>query len=142
MDQCRVSIHDLSYVGTPARFNMPFELGLACNLRRLGSLQHDFFIMERVNYRVQQTLSDIMGHDPLIHHGTVRGVIWCVLDALGTDSDKQPALKKVLRIDRTLWKIAAKLKKDARRSTIFGRFLFLELVSIATDLAQEAGFIE
>jgi len=29
---CRMSIHDLSRVGLPARFNMPFELGLACTV--------------------------------------------------------------------------------------------------------------
>src|SRR2546421_6737362 len=33
MHSCRLSIHDLSRVGTPARFNMPFELGLACALK-------------------------------------------------------------------------------------------------------------
>jgi len=33
MRRCRQSIHDLSRAGTPARFNMPFELGLACALR-------------------------------------------------------------------------------------------------------------
>jgi hypothetical protein len=27
---CGVSIHDLCRVGTPVRFNMPFELGMAC----------------------------------------------------------------------------------------------------------------
>lgn len=30
---CRVSLHDLSAVGLPVRFNMPFELGLACALK-------------------------------------------------------------------------------------------------------------
>lgn len=38
MRACRVSIHDLSRVGRPARFNMPFELGLACALRLIGEL--------------------------------------------------------------------------------------------------------
>lgn len=33
MRMCRLSIHDLSRVGMPARFNMPFELGLACALK-------------------------------------------------------------------------------------------------------------
>ncbi|MES1194887.1 MAG: hypothetical protein ABUL65_03260, partial [Opitutus sp.] len=31
IDSCQLSIHDLSYAAClPARFNMPFELGLAC----------------------------------------------------------------------------------------------------------------
>src|SRR3989304_2500148 len=33
IESCRVSLHDLSRVGAPARFNMPFELGLASSLR-------------------------------------------------------------------------------------------------------------
>ena len=40
MSRCRVSIHDLSHVGRPVRFNMPFELGIACALvryRKLGA---------------------------------------------------------------------------------------------------------
>ena len=37
MRSCSVSLHDLSRVGLPVRFNMPFELGVAFALRRLGS---------------------------------------------------------------------------------------------------------
>src|SRR5437016_5813575 len=33
--QCGVSVHDLSRVGTPVRFNMPFELGMACAISEL-----------------------------------------------------------------------------------------------------------
>ena len=33
MRSCRVSIHDLTRAGTPSRFNMPFELGLAYALK-------------------------------------------------------------------------------------------------------------
>ncbi len=36
MRTCRMSVHDLSRTGTPVRFNMPFELGLASALK----LQH------------------------------------------------------------------------------------------------------
>jgi hypothetical protein len=34
--RCHVSVHDLSRVGLPVRFNMPFELGLAFALRRMN----------------------------------------------------------------------------------------------------------
>jgi len=30
MRTCRISLHDMSRIGAPVRFNMPFELGLAC----------------------------------------------------------------------------------------------------------------
>jgi hypothetical protein len=32
---CSISIHDLSRVGLPVRFNMPFELGIAVALSRI-----------------------------------------------------------------------------------------------------------
>src|SRR4051812_36698161 len=41
LKSCRVSIHDLSAVGLPVRFNMPFELGLACAIQEQGA-RHDF----------------------------------------------------------------------------------------------------
>jgi hypothetical protein len=44
------------------RFNMPFELGL-CVLTHPKS----FFMLESEAYRLQRTLSDLNGHDPLIH---------------------------------------------------------------------------
>jgi hypothetical protein len=33
LKSCRFSIHDLSAVDKPVRFNIPFELGLACALK-------------------------------------------------------------------------------------------------------------
>jgi hypothetical protein len=48
---CRVSVHDLSAVGMPVRFNMPFELGLAWTVKQqLG--QHDFLILEGKAHRL------------------------------------------------------------------------------------------
>src|SRR5438093_5118087 len=36
IQSCGVSIHDLSRVGLPVRFNMPFELGIAVALARVN----------------------------------------------------------------------------------------------------------
>jgi hypothetical protein len=44
---CPVSIHDLSRVGTPARFNMPFELGIAAALARLNRSHQ--FVFSKLN---------------------------------------------------------------------------------------------
>jgi hypothetical protein len=81
MRTCALSIHDLSRVGTPARFNMPFELGLACALYHVDR-GHAFIVMEREHYRIQRILSDINGYDPHIHGGSPTGVVTRVLDAL------------------------------------------------------------
>ena len=81
LKSCRVSIHDLSAVGHPARFNTPFELGLACALKEQSN-QHDFLILERKPHRLHRHLSDVGGIDPKIHHGTARGAICAVLGVL------------------------------------------------------------
>src|SRR5262245_19348009 len=55
---CDVSIHDLSRVGVPVRFNMPFELGLACAVASQAK-SHAYILLERKPYRLDRTLSDI-----------------------------------------------------------------------------------
>jgi hypothetical protein len=78
---CRVSIHDLSSVGLPVRFNMPFELGLACALKEQTN-QHDFLVLDSREHRLDRHLSDLKGVDAKIHHGTVRGAICAILESL------------------------------------------------------------
>jgi hypothetical protein len=85
---CPYSIHDLSYVRLSStghrvpRFNMPFELGLAVALAltQQGADAHQFRILEARPYRVQQSLSDVLGHDPYIHRGCADGVLESLLD--------------------------------------------------------------
>jgi len=70
--RCRYSIHDLSRVeltdGVP-RFNMPFELALAIATSRGRGSRHEWWVLEASPYRLQQSLSDLNGTDPLIHRG-------------------------------------------------------------------------
>src|SRR5207245_1695984 len=80
MTGCEYSFHDLSRVEldrsqpwTP-RFNMPFELGLLLGWQRAkGNSRHIWFVMEPRQRRLQKSLSDLDGTDPLIHQGTVGG---------------------------------------------------------------------
>src|SRR5439155_7351898 len=60
---CRVSIHDLCRVTLPARFNIPFELGIAYALSR--SEGHKFIVLDSKSYRTDVTLSDLKGVDCL-----------------------------------------------------------------------------
>ena len=101
MEACRVSLHDLSRVGNPSRFNMPFELGIAYALRRSfgRSRPHLFVILESEPHRLSRTLSDMAGYDPLIHYGKPRGAITAVLDSLGAGSGA-PSPQDVYRLRR------------------------------------------
>ena len=84
--ECPYSLHDLSRVQLSARptrvprFNMPFELGLAVSLAKTSPKRHAFRLLEEQPFRLQQSLSDLNGYDPYIHHGTVDGMFAAVCD--------------------------------------------------------------
>ena len=137
MRSCRLSIHDLSRTGLPARFNMPFELGLACALKLSEPASYEIFVLDAQSYRIDRTLSDYKGRDPLIHHGTSQGMIACLLDTFVTDTSEREfrsataALRKSIRL----------LKRNAKAKSLFRPALFRLLVAAATDIARERGFI-
>jgi hypothetical protein len=135
---CQVSIHDLSRVQLPARFNMPFELGLAVGLSCVG--KREFVMLEEKRYRVQKTLSDLNGFDPGIHGATGQGVISCVLSHLGKPAGN-PAPATVRKLYRRLWKSVAVLKRNHGRLSIFTRPIFADLVAVATEIAEAEGLI-
>jgi hypothetical protein len=137
MQRCEVSIHDLSRVGTPARFNMPFELGMACALAQLTK-RHSYLLFERQRYRLQRTLSDLNGRDPYIHGGTIRGTIQCVLDALRAQS-RGPDSREVFQLYRTL-KVAAD-KLVGKNGSVFTRSHFLDLVAVGIERAAQTGVL-
>jgi hypothetical protein len=136
---CPVSIHELSRVGLPARFNMPFELGIAFALSRVEG-HHKFIILEAKRHRLQKTLSDTNGIDPGILGATCRGVISCALSHLGNPRGN-PDLKTVARIHGQLWKTVRSLKAIHGRTTIYSRSIFFELVAGAIKLAKKEGLI-
>jgi hypothetical protein len=142
-EQCRISIHDLSRVGVPVRFNMPFELGLACALARYGKYKfqkgysHDFIIMEKTPYRLDRTLSDLKGIDPLIHNGSSRRIVSCVLEVLHSASNN-PNPVTVSNFSKKLWKTAEEFKRMYSATTIFNRSIFNAVVSAGLQLAVRA----
>lgn len=140
IQECRVSIHNLSRVGTPVRFNMPFELGLACNLAMMRG-NHDFIILEKKPYRLDKTLSDLKGCDPFIHGDSPKGIINCVLDSLSSPSG-DPEITQVYRLDKDLWKVAQELKKDSNQNTLFARIVFHKLTAAALELSIDQGLLE
>lgn len=137
--KCEVSVHDLSRVGTPSRFNMPFELGLAFAVAKLEA-PHYFVLLERKQHRLQTTLSDMNGWDPRIHRGTVRGMIESILDELQPTTGA-PTIKDVFRLYRTMLVVAQQLTQSGRRGTIFTRSRFLKLVAVGIQRAVQTGLI-
>ena len=130
---CPVSIHDLSRIGSPVRFNMPFELGIAVAMRRVLPA-HAFIVLERKRFRLQKTLSDLNGIDPGIHNGSIAGIVSCVLSALGSDVSN-PSIQKVNQMVNEVRRIAEELKKAHRRKSVYSRTIFAGLVQAATVLA-------
>jgi len=139
MRSCPISIHDLSRAGTPARFNMPFELGLACALKLANPTAYEIFVLDQRTYRIDRTLSDYKGRDPLIHNGTCEGMLACLLDTFETDihnaqrefSIAAGALRKSVRL----------LKSQMKAKSLFRPALFRLIVAAATDIASKRGFI-
>lgn len=137
---CRTSIHDISRVGTPVRFNMPFELGLAFGLSRYATT-HNVIVLERKRHRLDRTLSDLRHIDPLIHGGRCGTLVSCVLDAfIGPDSKATPTT--VRRVAGLLRKFAVTLKDAHRRHDVYSRAIYLDLVSAAVDLAVDENLID
>jgi len=139
LESCRISIHDLSYIMTPVRFNMPFELGLACALARHRG-QHDYVIFDSEPYRLDRYLSDIKGRDPYIHQGTMFGAVKCVLDALSRP-ELQPEINRVYKMAVDLFQDAKIIKSNNRMDTIFNRTAFHRIVLVGVDYAVQRGFI-
>jgi hypothetical protein len=137
---CSVSVHDLSRVNTPVRFNMPFELGIAFTLARIER-RHKFAVFESQRHRLQRTLSDLNGIDPGIHGGTARGVISCILASLAKPS-ANPDLTEVRQIHDQLWRAVPALKSKHGRTTIYSKIIFYDLVSAAVVLTTKAGLLK
>jgi hypothetical protein len=96
IEECGLSIHDLSRVTLSTkglrvpRFNMPFEAGLAVAIAR-HARHHEWRLLEARPYRLQQSLSDLNGFDPVIHEGRPEGMLNAVANLfprLDVDEDR------------------------------------------------------
>ena len=133
MARCPISVHDLSRVelsqGVP-RFNMPFELGLAVEMSR--HMKHQWFVLEARPYRLQRSLSDLNGTDPLIHGGSPEGLLQVLADAFDRPGIARVPLEPVLELLR---RQAPTLSR--RYGGLYTRGAFAELVWTASDLAAQ-----
>ena len=130
--QCKTSIHDLSRVSKPPRFNMPFELGLASAFKNSNS-DHHIIVLESEPYRLQKTLSDYNGRDPIIHGNSRIRLLMSVLDIFEVDVAPDP--KKVKRVLRGSIAAAARIKKDYKQDLITTAGVYKQVVVTAINLA-------
>lgn len=135
---CRMSIHDLSRVGLPARFNMPFELGLACTVKDSDPAKYEIFVLDSRPYRLDRLLSDYKGRDPLIYDGTCTGMVTCLLDTFDTPVGTAAEFRGAAGVLR---KSAKVIKHQLASSSVFRPSLFRHLVAAATKIGRSRGFI-
>jgi hypothetical protein len=146
LSTCQASVHDLSRVGTYgsrprcARFNMPFELGLAV-ARSLSGERHFWIVLEEQHYRVQKSLSDINGFDPYVHGGTTDGVLQAIADAFHQPEGRNPSIPEVRRLWAVLRAAARELKRQEGTSSLFSRRSFGKIVLAAQDAAIKLGIV-
>ena len=137
ISECSFSIHDLSRVGTPARFNMPFELGLAVAAHLQNEHAHSFIVMEAVPYRLQRTLSDLNGRDPIIHKNSQGGVINGILDQF--ENRQHPVdFQKINKLVRELQTVSKALLKQRRLNSMFRRRMFDAITVAAMEMSEKA----
>lgn len=144
MTGCRYSIHDLSRVDvntsppTTPRFNMPFELGLLLGWKMSRQRKHDWFVLEAVEYRLNKSLSDLNGTDPLIHGGTPEGVFKALRNAFSTKRP-HPTVEDIREIYRRLRGDLPDVMKHAGAAGPFEASVFRDLTVLAASYARHTG---
>lgn len=133
---CGISIHDLSRSGLPVRFNMPFELGMACTLALSGG-PYEIVVLDRVRYRLDKTLSDYKGRDPLIYTN-LDELVDAIADVFQLAAEPAP---DVLKREARFLRKAARLIADSYGGTIFRRAAYRALVAASTRRAKAQGLI-
>jgi hypothetical protein len=138
MRTCRISLHDMSRIGTPARFNMPFELGLACSLQLQRPDEYEILVLDSAEYRLDRRLSDYKGRDLFLHRGTHEGMVAALLDAFQSQH-RDPSMFR--RAAHRLRSSVDVIKREARAATIFHPYLFWRVTNAALDIAARDGLI-
>jgi len=138
------SVHDLSRVqmsgrgrGAVPRFNMPFELGLAVAVARLqrNDSTHAFALLEARTFRLQRSLSDMNGFDPIIHNGTRAGAVRSMFEIFAVTAPAN--LRSAVRMARSLARVSEQLKRDHDARTLFSRVIVNDLFAAATLLREQ-----
>lgn len=112
---------------------MPFEAGLATALM-LGGTRHDRFILEAEAFRLQKSLSDLSGTDPVVHGETARGMLRAIEDLFRRRMG-QPSPEHVVRLYSALNRIAWHMKRN--REDLYQPSAFRVLVATAQRISEQ-----
>lgn len=138
----RYSIHDLTRAyGDPttalARFNMPFEFGMAFLFAHLGAevgAEHDWLALLPASHPHGEFISDLAGYDLETHSGTVETIIPPVLAWLATRPG-EPSLPPYVN-PAAIIAIAPEfeLLLDAEQKKWGGKMPWANVVEVGRDL--------
>lgn len=134
-----VSLHDLSLRAEP-RLNMPFELGVACANRHENNPDHEIVIFETEAYRLQRTLSDLNGFDPVLYDGQATVMLKAILEVFAS-AGEVPELAKVIAVHRKVRKAVLQIKRREHKTTIFDAHMWRLSVGAMVKVSVEAGLL-
>lgn len=140
MRACKYSLHDLSRFGVDprtrcARFNMPFELGVAVALQLLDR-DHTWVLLETTPFRLQKSLSDLNGFDPHIHGATQEGILRALRNAFQRDQNR-PNMDDLRALLQVVNGMARDLKVGGKTRSLYDASSFRELVQAARLVAEQ-----
>jgi len=120
---------------------MPFELGLACHIKRqyAGRRNYEYFVFEAVKYRIHKTLSDLLGVDTKAHEMNPIMLISEALDAFhGASNLPINGLNaaNVTKLYMMLEAEAERLKIANNKKSLFKVSIYVPLVAYAIEQAN------
>jgi hypothetical protein len=110
---------------------MPFEAGLAVAISR-DIPSHQWRLLEARPYRLQQSLGDLNGFDPAIHHERVPGIFDAIDDLFPT-----LPVPDHLNLPK-LWRRLVAYRRRFIRRDLYTTGAFAKLVRAAALLAGQA----
>lgn len=123
-DLCRVQLSRAAGFRVP-RFNMPFELGLAVGIAVADRKQrYQWRTLEAIPHRLGASLSDVLGYETAIHHGTVTGTLDALLDIFDS-LPRRPLseLRDLMWVYRRLSRFRRSLGPNVFRPRAFGQLV-------------------
>jgi hypothetical protein len=144
LKNCAYSIHDLSRCHGEggrnfARFNMPFELGIAmgeCFSDRTGDDGHDLLVIVPNGHIHAAYISDLAGYDPVQVDQLPAAIVPPVMSWLATrpEATRPPTPDQVLQALPSFDEAVQTLRKQWK-----GHELWSDIVEEAMRIAEDAG---
>jgi hypothetical protein len=131
--QCPASVHDLSYLGSERRYNMPFELGVAYALARLEK-GRKVFVFEAKKRDLLRTLTDLRHFDPKRHNMSGEKALEAIYDCFfsAQRADAEAVGRQIYR--SVMEKMLPTIRGD--RPDVFNKRSFLLLSDLVASQAN------